>query len=456
MIRKTIVKELNLLEKYKLVLGETDCVRSFGFIESITGSAIRSSGPQAKLGEICHIYKPDSNSYIGAEVIGFEKNLVILSPLSSTKEIQIGSRVISTGRISSVYLSDQLIGRVLNSMGKPLDGYSSIISSNKRDLYADPINPLHRPMIREPLYVNIRAIDSFLTIGKGQRVGIFSGSGVGKSTLIGMIARYSKADLNVVALTGERSREVKEFIQNDLGEEGLKKSIVIVSTADESPLNKIRASLVATTIAEYFRDEGKDVLLLLDSLTRLAMAKRELGLAAGEPATTKGYPPSVFSSLPKLLERAGTSPKGSITGIYTVLVEADDMNEPVADAVRGVLDGHIILDRTLTNRGHFPSIDIPSSISRLAPQVTNKEDHGIVLQLRELISTYRENEEIINLGAYVSGANPILDKAIRIKSELDAFLRQGIDESTKPEETWNRLKKIYSSLSEKPMHRRVG
>ena len=444
MIYESIPDKINLFSKYRTLLDNFDCVRSLGTVKSIIGSIIKSDGPDTKLGEICRISTVHEAEHISAEVVGFENGLVVLSPLGSIAGIAPGCRVTSTGEPAYVYVGNELIGRVFDSLGKPLDGHHPVVTEKKRSLYQTPVNPLERPLITNPLYSGVKSIDSFLTLGQGQRIGIFAGSGVGKSTLLGMIARYSQADLNVIALIGERGREVNEFIKNDLGDIGLKKSIVIVSTSQDPASNKIRAALLASTIAEYFRDQGQNVMLLMDSITRLAMAQREIGLSAGEPGTIKGYPPSTFALLPQVLERAGTSKIGSITGIYTVLVEGDDMNDPVADAARGILDGHIVLSRDLTNKAHFPAIDVVDSLSRLASSVLDKENIELATYFRRLLAVYKQNEEIINLGAYVVGANAMLDKAIKIKQDLDNFLRQYKEDYFSSEEIWEQLKRIYS------------
>ncbi|MDH5718291.1 MAG: FliI/YscN family ATPase [Spirochaetia bacterium] len=443
MIAKKIVKPVNYLEKYRNLVEKTETIRSLGSVVEVTGKIILSKGPEVQIGELCHIEKIEDEAYILSEVVGFRDDFVVLSPLENIAGIYPGSRVLSTGSPLKAFVGDELMGRVIDGLGRPLDNKGSLIASEKRSLYNNPPNPLERPLIRKDLTTGIKSIDSFLTMGKGQRIGIFSGSGVGKSTLMGMIARYSKADINVIGLIGERGREVREFIENELGEQGMKKSVIVVASSNDSPMHRIRGAYMVITIAEYFRDKGKDVLLMMDSLTRLSMAQREVGLAAGEPATTKGYPPSVFSMLPELVERAGNAKTGSITGIYTVLVEADDLNEPIADAARGILDGHIVLSRKLAGRGHYPAVEIVESVSRSMPFVTDENHYKEAAKLRELLAEYQENEEIINLGAYVRGANLVLDKAIQLKSDFDSFLKQGINEHSTKENTLNNLKRIY-------------
>jgi flagellum-specific ATP synthase len=446
MIAKKIIPPIRLLDKYQVIINKTETVRSLGNVIEVAGNIVYSTGPDAKLGEICHIEKVEDESYIMAEVIGFKGNTIILSPMENITGIYPGSRVLSTGFPLRVSLGENMLSRVLDGMGNSLDNKGKLISDEVRGLHNKPPGPLERPIINEPLTLGIKAIDSMLTIGKGQRIGIFAGSGVGKSTLLGMIARYAQSDVNVIAMIGERGREVAEFIKNDLGEIGLKKSILIVASSNESAMHRVRAAYMATTIAEYFRDKGKNVLFLMDTVTRLAMAQREIGLSAGEPATTRGYPPSVFSMLPELMERAGTSPKGTITAIYSVLAEADDMNDPIVDTVRGILDGHIVLSRKLATRSHYPAIDVVSSISRSMNSIVPKEHVRLAASIREMMAEYNENEEIINLGAYVRGANPVLDKSLQIKKYLDAFLKQEVEDFQNFETTMEQLKVIHGSL----------
>ena len=447
MSTKILETQIPLLDKYKYILNKVDTIRSIGHITEIIGNVVYSEGPDASLNELCHIEKIEEKKYILAEVIGFKKGKNVLSPLEDISGISPGCRVLSTGNPVSISVSDDLLGRVIDGLGNPLDKKDRVISQDQRFIKSPPTNPIERPLITESIETGVRAIDSLLTLGKGQRVGIFSGSGIGKSTLLGMISKYSSADVNVLALIGERGREVREFLERDLGEEGLKKSVVVVSTSNESPMQRVKAAYFATTIAEYFREKGKHVLLMMDSLTRLAMAQREIGLAGGEPATTRGYPPSVFSVMPELLERAGNSEKGSITGVYTVLVEADDMNDPIADAARGILDGHIILSRKLANEGHYPPIDIVDSISRSMRSVTSKVHYETALTARELLATYKENEEILNLGAYVKGSNPTLDKSILIHKPLKDFLKQKTEEHGGISSTIEKLSNILGKIS---------
>jgi flagellum-specific ATP synthase len=458
MIARNVTKEVRLLEKYRDIIRKTETIRSLGSVLEVQGNVVLSRGPEVRLGELCHIEvnstierfsptdKRAEESYILAEVVGFRESTVILAPLEKMVGVSAGSRVVSTGNMPAVSLNSAVLGRVIDGMGRPIDNRGMLVEGESRGLYGDPPQPLTRPLIRTPLATGVKAIDALLTLGQGQRVGIFAGSGVGKSTLLGMIAKYSTADVNVIALIGERGREVAEFIQEQLGESGRKKSVVVVSIASESPMNRVRAGYLATTIAEYFRDQGKNVLLMLDSVTRLAHAQREIGLSRGEPATTRGYPPSVFSMIPGLLERAGTSEKGSITGIYTVLVEGDDMNEPIADTARGVLDGHIVLSRRLHSQNHYPAIDIAESISRIMPYVVDKEHLKLAQDFRELYTAYKENEETINLGAYARGADPVIDNAILLREPMRKFLRQSPDEQIPFEETRRQLREILGSL----------
>lgn len=442
MIAKKIASDVRLLEKYRDIILKAETLRSLGSVTRVVGRIVYSRGPDVKLGDLCHIVRDEDESYIMAEVVGFADNTVILSPLSDITGVYPGSRVVSSGSALGIKLEDSILGRVINGLGQPLDGGNKLTGGERRELLAMPPNPLERPLIVEPLPTGVRAIDAFLTLGKGQRIGIFAGSGVGKSTLLGMIARQSTADVNVIGMIGERGREVGEFLMRELGEHGRKKSVVVVASSNESAMHRVRAAYMTTTIAEYFRDRGKNVLLMMDSLTRLAMAQREVGLAAGEPATTKGYPPSVFAMLPELLERAGNSPTGSITGIYTVLVDADDMNEPIADATRGILDGHIVLSRKLAGQGHYPAIQITESVSRSMPVVAAKEHFQAAAYLRELMSAYQQNEELINMGVYVKGTNPIVDHAIAVREPLRRLLQQGMDEFTDFETVQKMIKEI--------------
>ena len=414
------------LKKYHDKLNEISLYQYKGKVSRVIGLTIESRGPAVRLGETCHIYPIKSKDPVLAEVVGFKEDTVLLMPLGEMEGIGPGSMVIATGNTLEVDVGEQLLGRVLDGMGNPIDDFEPPSLNYSYPVNNQPPNPLSRTKITEPLPLGVKAIDGFLTCGRGQRIGIFAGSGVGKSTLLGMIARNTLADINVIALIGERGREVKEFIDNDLEEEGLKKSVVIVVTSDQPPLVRMKGALLATSIAEYFRDCGKNVVLMMDSLTRFSMAQREVGLAIGEPPVTKGYTPSVFAVLPKLLERAGNSSKGSITGLYTVLVDGDDMNEPIADAVRGILDGHIVLSRNLANKNHYPAIDILASVSRVMPNIVDKEHIGIVGQIKDLMATYRDSEDLINIGAYIKGTNKKVDMAIEKIETINDFLKQGV------------------------------
>lgn len=406
-------------------------LRMSGKVIKVVGLVIESEGPKAAIGEVCYLMDRKGNIINRSEIVGFKENNRILSMvLGDLENIRPGMEIVATGSKLSVKVGEQLLGRVLNGLGEPIDEYGVINISTQKSIYSTPPNPLQRKRITEVLSTGIRAIDAMLTFGKGQRVGIFAGSGVGKSTLIGMIARNTSADINVIALVGERGREVKEFIDKDLGEEGLARSVVIVATSDTPPLMRVKAALSATSIAEYFRDKGLDVMLMMDSATRLAMAQREVGLTIGEPPTSKGYTPSVFSVLQKTMERAGTSEKGSITGLYTVLVEGDDMNEPIADAARGILDGHIVLSRKLASSGHYPAIDVLESISRVKNDIIDDDHKKSIQHIMELLSAYRNAEDLISVGAYKEGSNKKTDRAIALMEVINDFLTQEVNESS--------------------------
>lgn len=422
-----------------------DTIRMNGKVIRIVGLLIESIGPEVSIGEMCYIFPKDRSEFIRAEVVGFRDNIVLLMPLGEMGGIGSGSMVMASGGPLMVGISDALLGRVLNGLGEPMDNKGIYPDLDYYSIYRAPPNPIIRKRISEPLSVGVRAIDGILTLGKGQRVGIFAGSGVGKSTLMGMIARNTQADINIIGLVGERGREVREFIERDLGEEGLKRSIVVVATSDQPALIRIKAAFVATTIAEYFRDQGKDVMLMMDSVTRFAMAQREVGLAIGEPPATKGYTPSVFSILPRLLERAGTSDRGSITALYTVLVEGDDMDEPVADTVRGILDGHIVLSRKLAAQGHYPAIDVLESVSRLMIEITHESHYKAAQRLRSIMATYIEAQDLINIGAYVKGSNKDIDNAIAMIDKVKSFLIQGVFEASDYEDTLEQLIKMFVS-----------
>ncbi len=441
------------LDRYRQRITRLDPVRMNGKVTQVIGLVIESAGPNAMVGEICDIYYDRANHFdpeqppIKAEVVGFRHNRVLLMPLGLMEGIKPGSEVVATHRTQQVMVGPELLGRMLDGLGNPMDGGTPINLNLSVPVNAAPPNAVTRSRISETLQVGVRAIDGCLTLGKGQRMGIFSGSGIGKSTLMGMIARNTTADVNVIALVGERGREVRDFVEESLGAEGVQRSVVVVATSDQPALVRIKAAFVATAVAEYFRDQGLDVLLMMDSVTRLAMAQREVGLAIGEPPATRGYTPSVFAMLPRLLERAGTSSNGvgSITGLYTVLVEGDDMNEPVADAVRGILDGHIVLTRELGHRGHYPAIDVLQSVSRVMPQITHPEQMQCANRLREVLATYQGAEDLINIGAYVDGSNPKIDRAKSKIDSVNSFLRQQSNESESYGDTAQYLMNNFSS-----------
>ncbi|MEW6517312.1 MAG: FliI/YscN family ATPase [candidate division FCPU426 bacterium] len=422
-------------------------VRAEGRVTKIVGTVIESQGPNVTVGEQCDIAHPADGSLHAAEVIGFRDAQVLLMPLGDARGLGPGHRVIARGRPFTLQVGPKLLGRVINAMGQAIDGRGALEGSEAVSLHAQPNNPMQRLPVSAPLYTGIRAIDGLLTCAKGGRMGIFAGSGLGKSVLLGMMARRTQADVNVIALIGERGREVREFVERDLGEEGLPRSVVVAVTSDESPVLRIRGAQLAASLAEYFARQGRDVQFMMDSVTRFAMAQREVGLAAGEPPTTKGYPPSTFAALPKLLERSGNfADQGTITGFYTVLVEGDDHDEPVADHVRSILDGHIILSRALASQNHFPAIDVLRSISRLSKQVCSPEQMAWAGRVRDLLATYYEAQDLINIGAYVAGSNPQIDLALRAIGDLKRFLRQGLEESVQPEAMWGTLEDILNRL----------
>jgi flagellum-specific ATP synthase len=407
-----------------------DLVKVNGRVSQVIGLVIESIGPNTSLGEVCTIKSKDGEDVCLTEVVGFKNNRVLSMALGDISHISPGCEIVASGKSFTVSVGHGLLGRVLDGLGKPIDGLGPLATKEVRSIYSSPPNPLERSRIFEPITTGIRSIDTLLTCGKGQRVGIFAGSGVGKSVTMGMIARNTNADVNVIALVGERGREVREFIEKELGPEGLKRSVVVVATSDQTALVRLKAAFLATSIAEYFRDLSLDVMLMMDSATRVAMAQREVGLAIGEPPTTKGYTPSVFALLPKLLERAGTSNKGSITGLYTVLVDGDDFNEPIADAVRSILDGHIVLSRRLASSGQYPAVDVLESISRVMPDITTNEHRNQVQRFSDILATYKEAEDLINIGAYVRGSNPRIDYSLSKIESVRTFLKQGIDEKT--------------------------
>ena len=416
-----------VFDKYMHAVDDLDTVVYEGTVTKSVGLLVESRGPKAGVGELCRIQVPEKED-VFAEVVGFKNGTALLFPYDHESGIKSGLTVVATGRPLSAPVGRSVLGRVIDPVGKPLDGLGPVYYDAEYPVFSPPPHVLKRRRITEPLGTGVKAIDGPLTIGKGQRIGIFSGSGIGKSILLGMIAKNTEADVNVIALIGERGREVREFIERELGGEALKRSVVVVATSDQSPIMRIRGAYLATAIAEYFRDRGDDVLFMMDSITRFAHAQREIGLAVGEPPATKGYTPSVFAILPRLLERSGMAEKGSITGIYAVLVEADDVNEPVSDAVRGILDGHIVLSRKLAQRNHYPAIDVLQSISRLTPYITSEAHKGGISRLKEVLAYYGEAEDLIQIGAYVEGSDPSVDWARKHIGAVNGFLRQDMNE----------------------------
>ena len=437
-------------DKYLNIIDRTETIKQIGKITEIIGLTIEADGPKSSIGDLCYIYNDFNDKPTMAEVVGFKKNRILLMPLASPDGIHPGAMVVNTGSAMKIGVGNQLIGRVLNGLGQPIDTLGEIRFSEYRSTRADAINPLKRKRITEPLALGIRAVDGFATVGKGQRMGIFAGSGVGKSTTLGMMAKNTSADLNVIALIGERGREVKEFIEEILGAEGMKRSIVVAATSEQPSLVKIKAAFVATTIAEYFRDKGMDVLFMLDSITRIAMAQREVGLAIGEPPATRGYTPSVFALMPKLMERAGTNEFGTMTALYTVLVEGDDFNEPISDTSRSILDGHIVLSRALAHKNHYPAVDVLQSLSRVMGDVTTEEHKNAAGLLRNLLAVHAKNEDLINIGAYVKGTDPICDKAISMMNDINKFLIQSTKEKTEYNETVNTLLQLGQIAANQP------
>lgn len=420
--------------------------KRFGKVSSVIGTVIEATGLNASVGEL-HIIHTGSGK-IQAEVVGLKQEITLLMPLDRIEGIKAGCLVETTPSSMSISIGKDLLGRVIDANGEPIDDKPPVRNAEQYPVHNDPPGPLERKNIDEMLYTGVRSIDGFISMGKGQRMGIFSGSGVGKSTLMGMIARHSSADVNVIALIGERGREVKEFIDEVLGAEGLERSVVVATTSDKAAMSRVKAAYTATAVAEYFRDEGKDVLLMMDSVTRVAMAQREIGLASGEPPTTKGYTPSVFAMLPKLMERAGQTSQGSITGLYTVLVDNDDMNEPIADATRSILDGHIVLSRKLAQKNHYPAVDVLSSVSRIMNSIVDSEQQQVSRQARELLATYDEAEDLISIGAYAEGSNPKIDRAIDRIDALNDFLTQDMGSSDFETDIWKSLSEI-AGITEK-------
>ncbi len=421
-------------------------VRGYGRVTRVIGLTIESEGPNAHLGELCHIRGGRGAEPLPAEVVGFRENRVLLMPLGSLSGLAPGAEVIGTGQAMSVPLGKELLGRVIDGLGKPIDGKGSFRGEVIYPVHNQPPDPMTRLRIKEPLSLGIRSIDSLITCGRGQRVGIFSGSGVGKSSLLAMCTRYTSADIIVIGLIGERGREVRDFIERDLGPEGLSRAVVVVSTSDQPALIRVKGALVTTAIAEYFRDQGKNVLLIMDSLTRVAMALREVGLAIGEPPATRGYPPSVFAFMPGLLERSGANEVGTITGLYSVLVEGDDLQEPVTDTVRGILDGHIVLSRKLAGEGHYPPVDVLQSVSRLMPEITSQEDFQAAGKLRRLLSAYDNARDLISIGAYKRGSDSNVDKALERMDGIKSFLQQELDEKATYEDAFSGLRKLVEGV----------
>lgn len=436
------------MNKYLKVLHRIDPYRYNGKVTQVIGLTVESNGPDAKIGEVCLIYPANDQKPVQAEVVGFRENRVLLMPLGELGQIGPGCDVVATGSPLAVKVGPEILGRVLDGIGRPIDDLPLPGELVDYETNNPPPGPLSRPRIQQPLSLGVRVIDGLLTVGMGQRVGIFAGSGVGKSTLLGMVARHTKADVNVIALIGERGREVVEFIEKDLGEEGLKRSVVVVATSDQPPLLRIKGAMIATAFAEYFRDQGLNVMLMMDSVTRVAMAQREIGLAIGEPPTTRGYTPSVFAMLPRLLERSGTSKKGTITAFYNVLVDGDDMNDPIADTVRGILDGHIVLDRRLAQKGQYPAVDILNSVSRVMDQITTDTHQQAARNFKKLLATYRESEDLINIGAYKAGSNKDVDRAIEYQPIMSQFINQGIHEPSDLQQAVQSLETYFGGIDE--------
>ncbi len=441
------------LEKYTVAIKKTDPIKCIGRVTNVTGLIIEGHGPESSIGEVCKI-KLRHGVEVLAEVVGFDNDIVKLMAIGETEGISPGCLITATGNPLHLPVGEQLLGRVLNGLGEPIDGKGSVYGTKFVSIMAEPPDVLNRKRIFTPLSVGVRAIDALMTVGRGQRLGIFAGSGVGKSTLLSMMARNTDAEINVIALIGERGKEVREFIERDLGEEGMKKSVVIVATGEKEPLVRIRAAFVATSIAEYFRDQGKNVLLMMDSLTRFAHAQRQIGLSVGEPPANRGFTPSVFSLLPKLIERAGNSEDGSITAFYTVLVEGDDeVNDPIADATRGHLDGHIVLSRNMAIKNHYPAVDVLSSISRSMVEIVDEEHLKAAGKIREVLKEYSDAEDLINIGAYARGSNSKIDDAIKNIDAVNSFLQQGIMEKAPLKETKEKLEQLFGVKTKGPYMR---
>jgi flagellum-specific ATP synthase len=416
-------------DRCRTIIEQVKPIKIYGKVNQIIGLVVEGQGPCSSIGEMCEIYANGNGETLSAEVVGFKAGKVLMMPLEGIRGVGPGCKIVSLGKKADIRVGRGLLGRVIDGMANPIDGRGPVECLTEYPIYFSPINPLRRKRITDVMDLGIRSINALVTCGKGQKMGVFSGSGVGKSVLLGMMAKNTEADVNVIGLIGERGREVREFLEKNLGKEGLKRSVVVVATSDTHPIIRMRAAYVATSIAEYFRDQGEDVLLMVDSLTRFAMAQREVGLSIGEPPTTKGYTPSVFSLMPKLLERVGAvEGKGSITGLYTILVEGDDFDEPVADAARAILDGHVVLSRFLAAKNHYPAVDILNSISRVMIDIVDDEHKGKAGHISNILATYRKAEDLINIGAYVKGSNPEVDFAIEMIGKVNAFLMQGIDD----------------------------
>jgi len=443
---------LNRLQTAARLVRAARVTKTCGRVVQLIGLIIESEGPLAALGEVCHIQSAGRNDDTLAEVVGFRNHHLLLMPLGEMHGIHAGSEVIATGAPLRVAVGGALKGRVIDGLGRPIDGLGPVVTEHTVELNLRPPDPLKRQRIHEVFQTGIKSVDTFVPCGRGQRLGIFAGSGVGKSTLLGMMAAQAEADVNVIALIGERGREVREFLERDLDERGRRKSVVIVATSNEPGLNRVKGAFLAMAVAEYFRDAGQNVLLMMDSITRFAMAQREIGLAVGEPPATRGYTPSVFSLLPKLLERAGAGERGSITGLFTVLVEADDMNDPIADATRSILDGHIVLTRELATQNHYPAVDVLESISRLNRDLLGPEQIKLTAAAREHLALYRQKQDLINIGAYSAGSNAAIDQAIALHEPLNCFLRQGVAEGVTAAQSWSLLEKALS-ISVPPANR---
>jgi flagellum-specific ATP synthase len=436
------------LDKYRVCLESLHPIQVQGKVTQVVGLVVEAAGPACRLGAVCDIFTREGGRPLAAEALGFRERRVLLMPLEDIRGIGPGCRVVARQQRATVRVGPDLLGRVIDGLGVPMDGRGPVAASAEYPLYAPAVNPMRRRRIHEPLDLGIRAVNGLLTVGCGQRIGVFAGSGVGKSVLLGMIARTTAADVNVIALIGERGREVNDFLEKDLGPEGLRRSVVVVATSDRLPLIRTRGAFLATTIAEYFRDQGCRVNLMMDSVTRFAMAQREIGLAVGEPPTTKGYTPSTFTLLPKLLERAGTgNGPGSITGLYTVLVEGDDTNEPIADAARSILDGHIVLTRDLAMQNHYPAIDVLGSISRLMDDIVDPAQRQLARRLKETLATFRKAEDLINIGAYVAGSNPKIDTAIKMIDRINAYLKQDVGETVSFAESVAQLNALFGAAA---------